>query len=70
METVMRAYRDEDDYWRIRDFLREVFRLNDQRELSWQVYRFDLLPVECLLRKLRIEDVVFIWETADGSRPY
>jgi len=68
METVMRAYRYEDDYWRIRDFLREVFRLNGQRELSWQVYRFDYCRWHAYenVEKLRIEEVVFIWETADG----
>jgi hypothetical protein len=36
-----RAFAGEDDYWRIREFLREVFRLNGGRELSWQPYRLD-----------------------------
>jgi mycothiol synthase len=41
MKLTVRRYQKEDDYWRIRGFLRQVFLLNDRRELSWQVYRFD-----------------------------
>ncbi len=36
-----RPYRDEDDYWRIRAFLRDVFLRNRRTELSWQVARLD-----------------------------
>jgi mycothiol synthase len=41
MQLTMRAYRTEEDYWRIRAFLREILLLNDRRELSWHVARFD-----------------------------
>ena len=41
MGLSMRTAREQDDYWRIREFLREVFLLNGRRELSWQAYRFD-----------------------------
>ena len=41
MQLTRRAYQTEDDYWRIRAFLREVFLLNDRRELCWQVARLD-----------------------------
>ena len=34
MKQTMRMYQDEDDYWRIREFLRQVFLLNGRRELS------------------------------------
>ena len=34
MKTTMRSYRDEDDFWRIRHFLRELMILNDLREKS------------------------------------
>jgi len=30
-----RAYLGEEDYWRIREFEREIFILNDRWELSW-----------------------------------
>lgn len=41
MTFSIRMYRDDDDYWRIRAFLREVFLLNNRQELSWQVARLD-----------------------------
>jgi mycothiol synthase len=68
MEPIMRMYQNEDDYWRIREFLREVFRLNDRRELSWQVYRFDYWRWHGIenLGHGRLEEDVFLWETADG----
>ena len=41
MNAKMRTYRDEDDYWRLRAFLREVFLLNNRQETSWQTARLD-----------------------------
>ncbi len=70
MKTTMRKYQTEDDYWRIRAFLREIFLLNDQRELSWHVARLDYWRwhvVENCNSCPSIEDVIFIWETADGK---
>jgi mycothiol synthase len=68
MKLTMRRYQDEDDSWRIREFLRQVFLLNDRRELSWQVYRFDYWRWHGIenLGHGRLEEDVFIWETADG----
>ncbi|MGW8225654.1 MAG: GNAT family N-acetyltransferase, partial [Anaerolineales bacterium] len=65
MTLIMRNYRDEDDYWRIRDFLRRVFLLNDQRELSWQAYRFDYWRWHGIenLGHGQLAENVFIWET-------
>ena len=34
MKPTMRLYQTEDDTWRIRGFLREVFLLNGRREVS------------------------------------
>jgi mycothiol synthase len=69
MKLKVRRYQSEDDYWRIREFLREVFRLNGQRELSWQVYRFDYWRWHGIqnLGHGRMEEDVFIWETEDGQ---
>mgnify|MGYP001051277410 FL=1 len=36
MNLIQRSYQSEDDYWRIRNFLREVFLLNARLEHSWQ----------------------------------
>ena len=64
----MRRYRDEDDYWQIREFLSEVFLLNGRRELSWQVARFDYWRWHGIenLEQGPLEEDVFIWETAQG----
>jgi hypothetical protein len=37
----MRPHQNEEDFWRICQFLRQVFLLNQRRELSWHVARFD-----------------------------
>lgn len=64
----MRPYQDDDDYWRIRAFLRRVFLLNDRRELSWQAYRFDYWRWHGILNMGHgsLEEDVLIWETPDG----
>lgn len=69
MKLTMRTYQDEEDYWRIREFLRRVFLLNDRRELSWHVARFDYWRWHGIENRshFRLEEVVFIWETDDGQ---
>ena len=68
MQVTMRAYQTEDDYWRIRAFLREVFLLNDRRELCWQVARLDYwrwhVIENCNICD-PVKNVTFIWETPD-----
>jgi ribosomal protein S18 acetylase RimI-like enzyme len=68
MKLTMRKYRDEDDYWRIRAFLRDLFLRNDRREQSWQVYRFDYWRWHGIENMGHgcLEDDVFIWETSNG----
>jgi mycothiol synthase len=70
MKPVMRTFRDENDYWRIRQFLREVMVLNGLRELSWSVPRLDywrffgmtsIHPYDIL------PNLIFLWETSDGQ---
>ena len=41
MTISMRPCHSEDDYWRIRAFLRQVMLLNGVRENSWHVARLD-----------------------------
>src|SRR5438552_15276192 len=67
MRLTMRKYRGEDDFWRIREFLREVLVLNGRREVNWQSYRFDYCRWHVFenIEHLRMEDVVFIWEAPD-----
>jgi mycothiol synthase len=69
MKPSMRRYQHEDDYWRIRQFLREVFLLNGRRERSWQVYRFDYWRWHGIenLGHGCLEEDVFLWETDAGQ---
>ncbi len=69
MKLILRPYQTEDDFWRIRSFLREVMFLNDRHEKSWPVYRFDYWRwhINENLTKVPLSDSIFIWETAEGQ---
>ena len=69
MTLTLRGYQDENDYWRIREFLRKVFLMNDRREYSWQTYRFDYWRWHGIenLEHGQLEEDVFIWETSGGD---
>lgn len=65
----MRPYRDDEDYWRIRAFMREVFLCNNRREIGWQASRFDYWRwhmVENVQVVPSLAEAVFLWETSDG----
>jgi len=68
MKLNFRPYESEADYWRIRNFLREVFLLNDRLEHSWHVARLDHwrwhFILTCQLTG-PVEQVTAIWETGD-----
>jgi len=63
-----RPYRTEDDFWAMREFLRQVFLLNNRRERSWHVARLDYARWHVFpnCAQVRLEDVVFLWES-DGQ---
>jgi mycothiol synthase len=69
MKLVMRPYRTEDDFWRIRDFLRQVFMLNDRHMHNWPVARWDYWRWHGILNlgDGKLEEHVWIWETLDGK---
>jgi len=70
MNLDMRPYRIEDDYWQTRNFLREVFLLNDGLEYSWHVARLDYWRWHFILNCLSpgpVERVTSIWETKVGD---
>ena len=69
MKLTMRLYQTEDDFWRIRDFLRRVFLANNQRQFSWHVARFDYWRWHGIanLNDGQFERDVFIWESAKGE---
>jgi len=69
MKLNTRKYQDEVDYQRVRDFLRQVFVINDRREFSWHVCRFDYWRWHGIenQRFFKIDEAVFVWETVDGQ---
>jgi GNAT superfamily N-acetyltransferase len=69
MKFKLRIYQGDEDYWRIRSFLREVFLLNGRRQFSWPLFRFEYCRWHCYenMEHFRMEEVVYIWETEDGK---
>jgi ribosomal protein S18 acetylase RimI-like enzyme len=69
MTPSMRRCRGEDDYWHVRQFLRDVYLLNGRRELSWQTYRLDYWRWHVVknLGYGSLQEGLFLWET-DGGR--
>jgi GNAT superfamily N-acetyltransferase len=69
MKLIQRKYRHDDDQWKIRQFLREVFLLNNRREFSWPLYRWDYWRwhVNENIFKFNLEAAIFLWETTDGK---
>ncbi len=69
MMLTMRNVRDDNDYWRIRQFLREVMLLNGLREWSWSVARLDYwrsFGMKSIHPFAALPEIIFLWETSDG----
>jgi GNAT superfamily N-acetyltransferase len=64
MEPTLRTYQTEADYWRIREFLRQVFLLNDRHEYSWSLLRWDywVWHVNMNIFHFNLEEAVHLWE--------
>lgn len=41
MKPIQRNYQTDEDYWRVREFLREVSMLNDRHDYAWSLLRWD-----------------------------
>jgi mycothiol synthase len=71
MRTLTRhTCHKEDDFWRVRNFLREVFLLNDRLEHSWTVARLDYWRwhfIETCGVCASVEKGLTLWETASGT---
>jgi hypothetical protein len=65
MKLICRPYQTEDDFWRMREFLREVFLLNNRLQRSWHVARLDYARWHSCLNcaGVCLEDVAFLWES-------
>jgi len=69
MKLAMRTYEREDDFWAIRQFLRDVYLRNGRTEHSWQVARLDWWRWHGImnLSQGNLETDVFLWETPGGQ---
>lgn len=69
MNVKMRMYQTENDYWKLRGFLREVFLLNQCRELNWQVARLDYWRFfgNTSFEHYDLTKTICMWETEAGQ---
>jgi GNAT superfamily N-acetyltransferase len=67
MKPTMRTYQGEQDYWQIREFLREVSLLNDRHDYSWSLLRWDywVWHVNMNIFHFDLCEAVHLWEV-DG----
>ena len=67
-QFAMRRYRGDDDFWKMRAFLREVFLLNDRIERSWSTPRLDYWRWHFIetCEAEPMEQVTYLWESDDG----
>ena len=65
MKPTLRNYQTEEEYWRIREFLRQVSCHNHQRDFSWSLLRWDYWRwhVNENIFHLKLEDTVTLWES-------
>jgi len=69
MKPIMRPYRNEEDYWRTRQFLRDVMLANNLSQHSWHVARLDYWYwfANPHIEKFNLTKAVFFWETEAGE---
>lgn len=64
MKPTMRNYQTEEDYWCIREFLREVSILNNRHDFAWSLLRWDYWRWHGIENMFHysLEDVITLWE--------
>ena len=69
MKPIMRPYRNEEDYWRTRQFLRDVMLANGLSQHSWHVACLDYWWwfVNPHIEKFDLTQAMFFWETEAGE---
>ncbi|OGO11093.1 MAG: hypothetical protein A2Y53_06645 [Chloroflexi bacterium RBG_16_47_49] len=69
MKLTLHKYQTQDGYWRMRNFLRDVFMQNNRRMLSWPVARLDYWCWHGILNLSdgSLETGVYLWETEAGQ---
>lgn len=68
MKPIRRAYQTDEDYWCIREFLRQVSLANHLHDFSWSLLRWDYWRwhVNENIFHFKLEDVITLWE-ANGQ---
>jgi mycothiol synthase len=63
MQFTSRAFQSDDDYWHMREFLRQVFQWNNRSLKSWHVARLDYARWHSILNcaKVRMDEIVTLW---------
>lgn len=69
MKFTQRTYQTEEDYWTLREFLRETMVANGRRELNWHVARLDYWWwfVNPSIEHIAPQEQIFLWETETGE---
>jgi GNAT superfamily N-acetyltransferase len=70
MKLTFREYQNENDFWKIRSFLRETFLLNNRRMINWHVARLDYWRGHLLANCNEggsLDLSIYIWENDDGQ---
>jgi ribosomal protein S18 acetylase RimI-like enzyme len=70
MESTMRRLKHEADYWRIREFLRQVILLQGKQDFCWHVARFDYWRwhgLENMQAYPSLDSCTFIWENRESQ---
>jgi len=64
MKPIQRTYQLEEDYWCIREFLREVSILNDRHDFAWSLLRWDYWRWHGNenISHFNLQDVITLWE--------
>ena len=64
MKPTLRTYQTENDYWQIREFLREVSLLNDRHDYAWSLLRWDYWRwhgIENMFH-FQLQNIITLWE--------
>lgn len=69
MKLTCRPYQTEDDFWRMRAFLRQVFLLNQRHETSWHVARLEYARWHTCINcaNVTLNEIAYLWETDGGD---
>jgi GNAT superfamily N-acetyltransferase len=69
MSITCRPYRNEYDYYKIREFLCQTLLLHDRKQINWPLYRWDYWRwhVNANISHFKLEESIVLWETDDGA---